>query len=67
MPPTLMMYCENDMFCDEDEEFHKRLLRLGVPVYGKRFLHSSHGFVVQRRDEYELAERMILTALREMM
>ena len=55
------------MFCDEDEEFHKRLLRLGVPVYGKRFLHSSHGFVVQRRDEYELAERMILTALREMM
>lgn len=67
MPPTLMMYCENDMFCDEDAEFHQRLLRLGVPVYGKRFLQSSHGFVVQRRDEYEQAEMMLLTALRGMM
>lgn len=67
MPPTLMMYCENDMFCDENAEFHKRLLGLGVPVYGKRFLHSDHGFVVQRRGEYEEAERMILTALRGMM
>lgn len=67
MPPTLMMYCENDMFCDEDAEFHRRLLTLGVPVYGKRFLHSNHGFVVQRRDEYDVAERMILTALQKMM
>lgn len=55
------------MFCDEDAEFHERLLKLGVPVYGKRFLHSSHGFVVQRRDEYELAEKMLLTALWGMM
>lgn len=67
MPPTLMMYCESDMFCDENEEFHQRLLRLGVPVYGKRFLHSNHGFVVQRKDEYEVAEEMILGALRGMM
>ena len=43
------------------------LLALGVPVYGKRFLHSSHGFVVQRRDEFQEAEQMILTALQRMM
>lgn len=67
MPPALMLYCENDMFCDEAAEFHRRLLALGVPVYGKRFLHSSHGFVVQRREEFQAAEQMILTALQRMM
>lgn len=63
MPETLMIYCENDTFCDEGYRFHQRLLEQGVPVYGKRFLHSSHGFVVQRKDEYQEAERMILAAL----
>ncbi len=67
MPPTLMIYCESDMFCDEAARLQSRLLAAGVPVYGRRFLHSSHGFVVQRRDEFEEAEKMILTALREMM
>ena len=67
MPPALMMYCESDMFCDEAAEFQRRLLSLGVPVYGKRFLYSNHGFVVQRKNEFELAEKMILTALCRMM
>jgi acetyl esterase len=67
MPPTLMIYCDNDMFCEEAAQFQARLLSLGVPVYGKRFMNSSHGFVVQRRDEFETAEKMILTALCEMM
>lgn len=64
MPPTVMIYCENDTFCDENAEFHRRLLAQGVPVYGKRFLHSSHGFTVQRKGEYQEAEGMILAALR---
>lgn len=63
MPPALMMYCESDMFCDENAEFHMRLVKQGVPVYGKCFLHSNHGFTVQRKDEYEEAEQMILQAL----
>ncbi len=63
MPPVMMIYCDNDMFCDEDEIFLCRLLKLGIPVRAKRFFHSDHGFVVQRRGEYELAERMILDAL----
>lgn len=66
MPPTLMMYCENDMFCDESAEFQMRLMKLGVPVYGKRFLHSNHGFVVQRKDEFEMAEQMILNAMKSL-
>lgn len=66
MPETLMIYCENDTFCDEGAAFHQRLLAQGVPVYGKRFLHSNHGFVVQRKGEYQQAERMILAALKNM-
>lgn len=65
MPPAVMIYCENDTFCDESAEFHRRLLAQGVPVYGKRFMYSSHGFTVQRKGEYLEAERMILAALRE--
>ncbi len=63
MPPTLILYCENDTFCDEDARFQERLLAQGVPVYGKRFFHSNHGFTVQRTGEYEIAEQMILQAL----
>lgn len=66
LPPTVIQYCENDLFCDETAEFHKRLLLQGVPVYGKRFFNSSHGFVVRRTDEYEAAEAMILQALRSL-
>ena len=40
--------------------------RFGVPVYARRFFHSSHGFTVQRRDEYEEAEQMILDVLAAM-
>ena len=66
MPETLILYCDNDTFCDEGEMFQRRLLAQGVPVYGKRFFHSSHGFVVQRKDEYREAERMILAVLRNL-
>lgn len=64
MPPTLMMYCEDDTFCDEDAAFAARLMNLGVRVYGKCFHHSSHGFVVQRKGEFETAENMLLQALK---
>lgn len=63
MPPTVMIYCENDTFCDESAEFHRRLLAQGVQVYGKRFMHSNHGFTVQRKGEYQEAEKMIFDAL----
>ncbi|HCK88920.1 MAG TPA: hypothetical protein DHW39_08935 [Erysipelotrichaceae bacterium] len=63
MPPTVMLFCENDTFCDEDFDYAARLMKLGVPVYAKCFLHSSHGFTVQCRDEYETAEKMIFAAL----
>ncbi len=64
MPPTVMLFCENDTFCDEDHDYAQRLMKLGVPVYAKCFLHSSHGFTVQCRDEYQTAEKMIFDALK---
>lgn len=66
MPATVIIYCENDTFCDEGAEFQNRLLAQGVPVYGCRFMNSNHGFVVQRKGEYEAAEKMILDALKSM-
>lgn len=64
MPPTVLLFCENDTFCDEDQEYAERLLKAGVPVFAKCFLHSSHGFTVQCRDEYQTAEKMIFNALK---
>ena len=64
MPPTVMLFCENDTFCDEDQEYAERLLKLGVPVFAKRFFKSSHGFTVQCRDEYQIAEKMIFDAMK---
>ncbi len=64
MPPTVMIFCENDTFCDEDHDYAQRLMKLGVPVYAKCFLHSSHGFTVQCRDEYQIAEKMIFDAIK---
>ena len=66
MPPTALIYCDNDVFCDETEVFAGRLLKAGVPVYARRFFHSNHGFTVQRKGEYEQAESMILHALAAM-
>ena len=66
MPMTLMLYCENDVFCDEAAAFQSRLLAQGIQVYGKRFFHSSHGFTVRRNGEYEVAEKLIFEFLNMM-
>ena len=64
MPSSVVISCDSDSFCDEDEQFAARLLKNGVPVYAHRFYQSNHGFTVQRKGEYEQAEQMILLALR---
>ncbi|WP_180952143.1 alpha/beta hydrolase [Lachnoclostridium edouardi] len=66
-PPTVVMYCDSDVFCDEDAAFADRLMKLGVPVYAKRFMNSAHGFLIQRRDEYETGEKMLVQALRSLL
>ena len=58
MTSTVLIYCDNDVFCDETEIFAGRLLKAEVPVYARRFFHSNHGFTVQRKGEYEQAESM---------
>ena len=66
MPPTVLIYCDNDVFCDETEVFAGRLLKEGVPVYARRFFHSNHGFTVQSKGEDEQADYLILHALAAM-
>ena len=66
-PPTVVMYCDSDVFCDEDAAFADRLMKLGVPVYAKRFMNSAHGFLIQRREEYETGEKMLVQALRSLL
>ena len=64
LPPAVILYCASDIFCDETARYIGRLISAGVPVFSRCFLHSNHGFVVRRVDEYEEAERILLTALR---
>ena len=64
MPPSIIISCDSDSFCDEDETFASRLMKMGVLVYARRFYHSDHGFTVQRKGEYQDAENMILFGLR---
>lgn len=63
-PETLIIVCDNDFFCDEGLAYGKRLAENGVTVTMKNFMDSSHGFVVQRKGEFEAAERLILRALK---
>ena len=64
LPETLIIVCDNDFFCDEGLAYGKRLAENGVTVTMKNFMDSSHGFVVQRKGEFEEAERLILRALK---
>lgn len=63
LPEALIITCGNDIFGEEAEKYAYRLLEAGVPVTARRFLDSSHGFVVRRKDQYAEAEKMILDAL----
>ncbi len=59
LPETLIIACEDDFFWEESMIFANRLSRLGVTVTSKTFKESSHGFLVQRKDEFEQAESII--------
>ncbi len=63
-PETLIIACYNDFFCDEDLAYGKRLAENGVTVTAKTFLDSSHGFLVQRKDEFKLAEKLFFRSLK---
>lgn len=63
-PETLIIACGSDFFCDEDLAYGKRLAENGVTVTMKTFLDSSHGFLVQRRDEFRLAEKLFFRSLK---
>ena len=51
--------------CAEDEEFALRLARSGVTVTLRRFTDSLHGFVINRRCEWEAAEELIVRFIKQ--
>ena len=63
LPEALIFTCGDDIWGEEAEKYAYRLLEAGVQVTARRFLNSSHGFVVRRKDQFEEAEKMILDAL----
>jgi len=56
-PDTLIQSAGLDSLNTEDEEFAIKLARAGVEVSVKRYLHSHHGFTINRTDEWEAAFR----------
>jgi acetyl esterase len=65
LPPALVISCGDDSLGEESERYGFRLMEAGVTVTMKRFLESRHGFTVRRVDEFEAAEKLILTALKQ--
>jgi len=63
LPETLIFTSGSDIWGEESEKYAARLMEAGVSISAKRFLNSSHGFVVRRKEEYEKAESMIFDAL----
>ncbi len=63
LPEALIFTCGDDFLGEEAEKYAYRLLEAGVPVAARRFLDSSHGFVVRRKDQFEEAEKMIYHTL----
>ena len=63
LPEALIFTCGDDSLGEEAEKYAYRLLESGVPVTARRFLDSSHGFVVRRKEQFEEAEKMIFNAL----
>ncbi|MGL5436890.1 MAG: alpha/beta hydrolase [Lachnospiraceae bacterium] len=64
LPEALIITCGDDALGEETEKYTYRLIQAGVTVTARRFLHSSHGFVMSRKDEYDEAEKLIFDALR---
>jgi acetyl esterase len=65
LPPALVITCGDDSLGEESERYGFRLMEAGVTVTMKRFLESHHGFTVRRTDEFEAAEGLILTSLKQ--
>lgn len=65
LPEALVITAGVDPLCEEGEKYASRLVEAGVTVTAKRFRESSHGFVVQRRGEFEEAEKLVFSILRK--
>ena len=65
LPETMILSAERCPFHDQDEAFARRLASLGVTVTCRRFVNSSHAFIVRMREEWQDAQKMIIRKLQE--
>lgn len=64
LPQALIITAGIDPLCEEGEKYACHLIEAGVTVTARRFRESSHGFVVQRKGEFEEAEKLIFNLLK---
>ncbi|MEA5083646.1 MAG: alpha/beta hydrolase [Lachnospiraceae bacterium] len=64
MPEAIVITCGDDILGEEGEKYAYKLVQSGVTVTSKRFLNSSHGFVVQRKGDYVEAEKIIFSKIK---
>lgn len=64
LPDALVISAGNDNFRFEDEQYAMRMAAAGVKVTVKRFLHSSHGFIVHCTDEWEEGQALVISMIR---
>lgn len=64
-PPVVMILAERDTLSVDGVKMAAKLIDAGVTVYAKRVPGSAHGFTVQRRTGYEIAEAIIFEALKK--
>ncbi len=59
-PRTLIINGQNCPFCQINEEYGQKLIRMGNEVVMRRFLNSRHGFTVRLVDEWREAQELII-------
>ncbi len=62
-PPVLMLIADQDSLAEGDVKFAAKLIDAGVTVVAKRIKGTSHGFLIRRKENFELAEKMIFDML----
>ena len=65
LPEALVISAGHDNFRFEDDQYALRLIGAGVKVTARRFLESSHGFVVHCTGEWEEGQELVISTIRQ--
>lgn len=64
-PPVLLIMAEQDTLTEGSLRFAQKLMDAGVTVTAKCVKGAPHGFTVQRKHGFEVAEKLIFDALKK--